>query len=150
MAGRVLTLIVGLVVLGLSAEALAAEHRRLEGVVNINSATPEQLRLLGGVGPAKIRNIVAYRRAHPFRTVEELVRIKGIGRKMVRKLRMNLAVSGPTTAQIVIRPLDPEPFVGPPLPPSPARKPPQPARRLPPLRPTVPVSSVKATHCDPP
>jgi hypothetical protein len=45
-----------------------------------------------------------YRQSHPFRTVEELVRIKGIGRKMVRRLRMHLAVSGPTTAQQVIRP----------------------------------------------
>src|SRR5436190_24206612 len=75
--------------------------QQLEGVVNVYAATPEQLQLLPGIGPAKVRNIVAYRRAHPFRTVEELVRIKGIGRKMVRKLRLHLAVGGPTTAQAV-------------------------------------------------
>jgi competence protein ComEA len=79
--------------------ARAAPHREVSGVVNLNAATPDQLRLLPGVGPAKVDLIVSYRRAHPFRTVDELVRIKGIGPKMVRRLRPHLAVSGPTTAE---------------------------------------------------
>ena len=84
-----------------------AQKATLEGVVNINTASPEELRLLPGVGPARIRNILAYRHKHPFRTVEELARIKGIGRKMVRHLRVHLAVNGPTTAQKIIRPVSP-------------------------------------------
>jgi competence ComEA-like helix-hairpin-helix protein len=84
---------------------LRAEKATLEGVVNINTASPEELRLLTGIGPARIRNILAYRHKHPFRTVEELARIKGIGRKMVRELRLHLAVNGPTTAQKIIRPV---------------------------------------------
>src|SRR6185436_2491671 len=87
----------------LTASARAAPKRQLEGVVNVNTASPDELQLLSGVGPAKVRNILAYRTKHPFRTVEEIVRIKGIGRKMFRRLRMHLAVSGPTTAQQVIR-----------------------------------------------
>src|SRR5262245_41507172 len=87
-----------------AARALAEGKPQLEGVVNLNTAPPEALQLLPGIGPAKVRNVIAYRRAHPFRTVDELVRIKGIGRKMVRRLRLHLAVSGPTTAQHVIRP----------------------------------------------
>jgi competence protein ComEA len=83
--------------------ALAGRHRDVEGTVNLNTASVDELRLLPGVGPAKVRNIVAYRRAHPFRTVDELVRIKGIGRKMVRKLRLHLTVNGPTTAKQVVR-----------------------------------------------
>ena len=97
--------------LGGSGDAKAAV-RQLEGVININEASPDELRMISGIGPAKIRNILAYRRAHPFRTVEELVRIKGIGRKLVRRFRMNLATSGPTTARQVIVPspmADPEP-----------------------------------------
>ena len=89
-----------------------AEPTKLEGVVNINTATPDELRLLSGVGPARVRNILAYRRAHPFRTVDELARIKGIGRRTVRRLRLHLSVSGPSTAQRVLRP--DLPFVGPP------------------------------------
>jgi competence ComEA-like helix-hairpin-helix protein len=62
--------------LGLAPPA-RAQKATLEGVVNINTASPEELRLLPGVGPARIRNILAYRHKHPFRTVEELARIKG-------------------------------------------------------------------------
>jgi competence protein ComEA len=103
-----------------------AQKATLEGVVNINTASPDELRLLSGVGPSRIRNILAYRHKHPFRTVEELARIKGIGRKTVRQLRLHLAVSGPTTAQKVVRPV---PSVSPlPLPPTrtPARSPQRP------------------------
>jgi competence ComEA-like helix-hairpin-helix protein len=70
----------------------------IDGVVNLNTAPPEVLSLLPGVGPAKAAAILTYRRRRPFRTVDELVRIKGIGRKMVRRLRPHLAVAGPTTA----------------------------------------------------
>jgi competence protein ComEA len=84
-----------------------AEKATLEGVVNLNTASPEELRLIPGVGPARVRNILAYRKAHPFRTVDELARIKGIGRKTVRQWRMHLAVVGPSTAQRVVRPEQP-------------------------------------------
>lgn len=72
--------------------------KEVDGVVNLNTAPAAVLALLPGVGPAKADAIVGYRARRPFRTVDELVRIKGIGRKMVRRLRPHLAVSGPTTA----------------------------------------------------
>jgi competence protein ComEA len=96
-----------MLMLGLVPSARAADKTSLEGVININTASPEELRLLSGIGPARIRNILAYRQKHPFRTVEELARIKGVGRKTVRRLRLHLAVSGPTTAQKVLRPIGP-------------------------------------------
>jgi comEA protein len=70
----------------------------LEGLVNINTATLSELQLLSGVGPAKAQRIAEYREKHPFHTVEELGRVKGIGVKTVRKLRPFLTVRGPTTA----------------------------------------------------
>ena len=118
-----------------------AEKTKLEGVVNLNTATPDELRLIPGVGPARVRNILAYRRAHPFRTVDELARIKGIGRKTIRLWRMHLAVGGPSTPHRGLRPDAPE--VGPPQLPAPiAPAPkvqhpsPRPAPPLHPLRPT--------------
>jgi hypothetical protein len=42
--------------------------------------------------------VIEYRTAHPFRTVEELARVKGIGPKTVRRLRPHLTVRGETTA----------------------------------------------------
>ena len=98
-----------------------AEAKDLDGVVNLNTAPPEMLELLPGIGPAKVHDILWYRQRHPFRTVDELVRIKGIGRKMVRRLRVHLAISGPTTARGVRRPISFD--LPPPPPPVPARKP---------------------------
>jgi competence protein ComEA len=77
---------------------VARAGKAVDGVVNLNTAPVEILGLLPGIGPAKASEIVVYRRKRPFRTVDELVRIKGIGRKMVRRLRAHLAVAGPTTA----------------------------------------------------
>jgi competence protein ComEA len=146
--GCVLTL---MFMLGLVPPA-RAQKAFLEGVVNINTASPDELRLLSGVGPARIRNILAYRHKHPFRTVEELARIKGIGRKMVRHLRLHLAVTGPTTAQKIIRPVSPAP-PDPPAPPARAQPRPVPGQR-PPLRKGEPghqaIVNSRGSSCLPP
>ncbi len=128
------TLLVTVALMALFSSQARAQKIQLEGVVNLNTATPDELGLIPGIGPARVRNILAYRRAHPFRTVDELARIKGIGRKTVRRWRMHLAVGGPSTAQRVVRPDSPE--VGPPQLPSPASPVPLPPRALP--RPPVP------------
>ena len=146
-------LIAGLSV-GFAPRAARAEGKDLDGVVNLNTAPPEMLELLSGIGPAKVHSILWYRQRHPFRTVDELVRIKGIGRKMVRRLRAHLAISGPTTAHAVRRPisfdLPPPPSV------TPVRKPgmPTPVRGpIPPLsrgRPTPAAGRdrrSRADHC---
>ena len=99
-------LLLGMLALLTSRQA-RAEKVGLEGVINLNTASAEELGLIPGVGPARIRNILAYRKAHPFRTVDELARIKGIGRKTVRQWRLHLAVGGPSTAQRVVRPEQP-------------------------------------------
>ena len=92
----------GLLVFAPSARA-AGSAPRLEGVVNINTASLDELELLPGVGPAKARRIAAYRQQNAFRTVEELARVKGIGPKTVRRLRPHLVVRGPTTARETLR-----------------------------------------------
>jgi len=79
-----------------------ATGKDLVGVINLNTAGPDLLGLLPGVGPSKAKGIVAYRSRRPFRTVDELVRVKGIGRRMVRALRPHLAIAGPTTARAVV------------------------------------------------
>ena len=55
-----------------------------------------------GIGPAKAQAIVDYRKAHgPFKSVEELKDVKGIGAKRFEKLKPDLAVSGPTSIKTV-------------------------------------------------
>src|SRR4051812_34788455 len=60
--------------------ATHASSDEADGVVNIQTATAEQLQLLPGIGPSKAEAIIAYRTAHPFARVEDILRVRGIGR----------------------------------------------------------------------
>lgn len=115
-----------------------AAGKAVDGAVNLNTAPPEVLALLPGIGPAKAQSILVYRKKHPFRTVDELVRIKGVGHKMVRRLRAHLAVSGPTTAAPSIGGAAPVPA---PSPTPPKRFVPPVACLHPPARPPRPSST---------
>ena len=70
--------------------------------VNINTATAAELQTLKGIGAKKAADIVAYREQNgPFKTVEDLVKVKGIGPATVEKNRAELTVSAnpPAAAQ---------------------------------------------------
>ncbi|MDB5801987.1 MAG: topoisomerase [Rhodocyclales bacterium] len=67
--------------------------------VNINTATEQELDSLPGVGPAKAKAIVEYRKANGnFKSVDDLKNVKGIGDKTFADLKSQIAVSGATTA----------------------------------------------------
>lgn len=84
----------------LSTTAAFAAGPTLTGVVNVNSATAEELALLPGVGPTKAQAIVRYRTEHgAFKRIEDLAAVKGIGEKGLVKLRGHVALEGKTTAQ---------------------------------------------------
>ena len=70
-----------------------------QAVVNINTATVEQLETLNGIGPAKAEAIVEYRKKNGnFKTVDDLNNVPGIGDKTMAKLRPDLTVTGTTAA----------------------------------------------------
>ncbi len=53
-------------------------------VININTATVEELKTLKGVGQKRAEAIVKYRKEHgKFKDVYELAKIKGISKKMI-------------------------------------------------------------------
>ena len=63
-------------------------------LLDLNSATEAQLVDLPGIGPSKARAILAYREQNPFRRVEDLMRVRGIGRGTFRQLRPLVTVNG--------------------------------------------------------
>lgn len=64
------------------------------GPVNINTADAKTLdKALVGVGPKGAAAIVDYRAKHgPFKSVDDLQKVKGIGKKAVEKNRANMTL----------------------------------------------------------
>jgi competence protein ComEA len=71
-----------------------AEAAPAPGVpLNLNTATPEQLDGLDGIGPATAAQIVQFRDVHGgFGSVEELAQVPGIGDKRLATLREQVRV----------------------------------------------------------
>jgi competence ComEA-like helix-hairpin-helix protein len=67
-------------------------------LVDVNTATEAQLVELPGIGPSKARAIIAFREQRPFRRVEDLMRVRGIGRGTFRQLRPLVTVGGTAPA----------------------------------------------------
>ena len=63
--------------------------------VNVNTATVAQFEALPGIGPSMAQRIVAYRDKNgPFKKLEDLMNIQGIGEKSFLKLRPLLTMGG--------------------------------------------------------
>ncbi len=88
--------------LALAGSSLAEDvSPRLVGTVNINTATPEQLELLPGIGEARARAVVSMRKQRGgFKSVDELTEVKGIGEAALERLRPFVRTEGKTTAQL--------------------------------------------------
>lgn len=64
-----------------------------DGPVNINRASESDLDALPGVGPSTAHAIVEDRDANgPFSTIEDLMRVSGIGEKKFEKLKSSICV----------------------------------------------------------
>jgi competence protein ComEA len=67
-----------------------------DGKVILNLATEDDLRKLPGIGPKKAQAIIALRtKLKKFSRPEDLLRVKGIGRKKLAKLRPRLLIDPP-------------------------------------------------------
>ena len=75
-----------------------AQAGSAEGVVNINTAGAAQLQQLPGIGSTKAKAIIEHRKTQPFKSVEDLAKVKGIGEASLEQLRPYVTVKGRTTA----------------------------------------------------
>ena len=79
----------------LMALALALCSTSALAAINLNTATKDDLIALPGIGPAKAQAILDYRSARgPFKSIEEVKDVKGIGAKRFEKLKSELKVGG--------------------------------------------------------
>jgi len=61
--------------------------------VNLNTADSEQLQLVPGIGPTTAEKILQMRKAYgAFKSVDDLLAIRGIGPKRLEKMRRYLTV----------------------------------------------------------
>ena len=63
------------------------------GVVNINSASSEELQTLNGIGPKMAEKIIEYRNNNgAFKSIDEIKNVRGIGDKKFEKLRDHIRI----------------------------------------------------------
>ena len=68
-------------------------------MLNLNTATQAELEKLPGVGAATAKSILDYRQKNGgFKKIEELMNVKGIGEKSFLKLKPQITVTPPKTA----------------------------------------------------
>lgn len=77
--------------------ALAPPLPAAEGGLNLNTATQQELVALPGIGPAKAKAIIEYRDAHPFKSVEEVKNVRGIGDHLYDSLKNKISI-GPVAS----------------------------------------------------
>ncbi len=69
------------------------EEHTGSGLVNINSAGQQLLETLPGIGPATAKNIIEYRDLQgPFKTIEDIQKVWGIGEKKYQEIRDLISV----------------------------------------------------------
>ena len=71
----------------------AAQAKPATAIVNLNTATQSELEALPGIGPKVAARIVEYRKTKgPFKKIEEVMNVQGVGEKSFLKLRPQLTV----------------------------------------------------------
>ena len=86
-------LLVALVLMAAALPALAAGDK-----VNVNQASAEQIALLPRIGPSVAQRIVDFREANgPFKSIEDLMLVRGVGEKTFELLEPYLSLEGATT-----------------------------------------------------
>jgi competence protein ComEA len=91
-------MLIALPVIAAEPAAPAKKAPGLEGQININTATAEQLVLLPGVGKKTADAIIEFRTKNGnFKAVDDIAKVKGIGAQKLEKIKKYLVLEGETT-----------------------------------------------------
>ncbi len=89
---RYITLMLLIATLAIPVAVCAGER------ININTATAQELQTLPKIGPKTAAAIIKYRKQHRFQKIDDLVKVKGIGKKTLAKLKPLITTGEKTTA----------------------------------------------------
>jgi len=92
-----------LLLLGLALPPLAVAQEKKETsskLLDLNTATVEQLEKLPEIGPTTAKAIVRFReKSGPFRRVEDLLAVRGITKRRLEKIRPLVTVTPPAKSE---------------------------------------------------
>lgn len=72
---------------GVQSSALPADNAGAGGLININTASPDELKTLNGIGDVMAERIIEYRSEHAFKSKEDIMSVNGIGTKLFEKIK---------------------------------------------------------------
>lgn len=74
---------------------LQSQQGTNSSLININTASVQELQRIKGVGPSTAQKIIDYRNSHgAFTKLEDLMNVKGIGRATLEKIRPQITLQG--------------------------------------------------------
>lgn len=88
-----------------SAPGRGAAKPAVAPAINLNTASASDLEKLPGIGARTAGRIVEYRQKNgPFKKIEELMNVPGVGEKNFLKLRSQISVAAPKPERAVAQP----------------------------------------------
>ena len=72
-------------------DACISTDSKTNGKISINTGTKEELMTLSGIGESKAQDIIKYREENgPFKTIEDIKNVSGIGDSLFAKIKENI------------------------------------------------------------
>lgn len=72
--------------------ACIKQEKTSTSLININEASKEELMTLQGIGEAKANAIIKYRSNNPFKKIEDLLNVDGIGEGLFESIKKDIKV----------------------------------------------------------